>query len=323
MAESTENNAVIDARGLSMEFGHFRALSEVSFQVRKGELVGLLGPNGAGKTTTMRILTTYLVPTAGGATVTGFEIQKEPIEVRRRVGYLPETAPLYTDMEVAEYLSFVGRARGLVKPKLGERIDWVLGTCEIKSVYRRPIQELSKGFRQRVGLAQALIHDPELLILDEPTSGLDPLQIIAIRNLLKQVVAGGKTVILSTHILQEVVAVTERVIVISDGRIVADGKVDELRRRAASGRAVTVLLKGDLDPSLAEAALSGLGPVQSRIEGGRVRIDVTAEPEEVYRRLKPTAWVICELREVVPTLDEAFERLITQSRGGANGGAKA
>jgi ABC-2 type transport system ATP-binding protein len=210
-----------------MNYGSFVALDRVSFKVNEGEILGLLGPNGAGKTTAMRLLTTYLYPSSGTAKVEGFDILENPGEVRKRTGYLPETAPLYTDMQVEEYVDFVGRARKLSGKALAERIGWVKEACGIKEVWRHTISELSKGYRQRVGLAQALIHDPKVLILDEPTSGLDPLQIIDIRNLIKGL-AKNRTIVFSTHILPEVEAMAGRIVIINEGKIVAQGTQAEL-----------------------------------------------------------------------------------------------
>lgn len=212
-----------------MRYGHLTALDNVSFQAKEGEVLGLLGPNGAGKTTAMRILTTYLYPASGTATVDGIDVLQDPIAVRRRTGYLPEEVPLYGDMQVDEYLSFVGRARGLSGVRLAERLTWVKNACKLEKVWMRPCAELSKGFGQRVGLAQALIHDPRVLILDEPTSGLDPIQILGVRSLVKEL-AREKTVIFSTHILQEVEALADRIVIINEGKLVANGTREELAR---------------------------------------------------------------------------------------------
>lgn len=218
---------MIDVRSLTMHYGSVAALSEVSFQVKEGEILGLVGPNGAGKTTAMRILTTYLYPTSGTAKIDNFDILEKPLEVRKRIGYLPETAPLYLDMQVEEYLRFVGQGRGLTGKNLESRMGWVKEACGIRPVWKHPISEISKGYRQRVGLAQALIHDPKLLILDEPTSGLDPLQIIDIRALIKGL-AKRKTIIFSTHILSEVETLADCIAIINEGKIVARGTQQEL-----------------------------------------------------------------------------------------------
>ena len=218
---------MINVQSLSMHYGSVVALDKVSFQVKEGEILGLVGPNGAGKTTTMRILTTYLYPSAGTAQIDNLDIVEHPLEVRKRLGYLPETAPLYLDMQVEEYLDFVGQGRGLGGKNLQNRMNWVKDACGIKPVWKHAISEISKGFRQRVGLAQALIHDPKVLILDEPTSGLDPLQIIGIRKLVKSL-AREKTIIFSTHILQEVEAIADRLVIINEGKVVAQGTQQQL-----------------------------------------------------------------------------------------------
>src|SRR6185295_14930950 len=214
-----------------MSYGFVRALDGATFKAERGEVVGLLGSNGAGKTTTMRILTTYLVPTAGSATVAGFDVVKDPLEVRKRIGYLPESLPLYLAMEVSECLEFVGRARGLTGSALKDRVRWVVEKCSLDKMFHTPVIQLSKGYRQRTALAQALVHDPEVVILDEPTSGLDPHQILEIRQLVREL-AKTKCIVLSTHILQEANALADRMIVMSHGRIVGVGTADELRQQA-------------------------------------------------------------------------------------------
>jgi ABC-2 type transport system ATP-binding protein len=246
---------VIEASNLSMSYGSVRALEDASFEVRSGEVLGLLGPNGAGKTTTLKILTTFIQPTSGRVVVDGIDAAEDPLAVRRKIGYLPETAPLYVDMLVGEYLAFVGRARGLEGRRLQERRVAVVESCGLPSVYYRPIGQLSKGFRQRVGLAQALIHDPEIVILDEPTSGLDPLQIRGIRGLVREL-ARDKTVVFSTHILQEIEAVSDRVMIMNEGRIIAEGSPRSLEERAMDRD--RLLVETSADAETAGAALSGL-----------------------------------------------------------------
>lgn len=249
---------MIDAQSLTMRYGPVTALDGVSFQANPGEILGLLGPNGAGKTTAMRILTTFLYPSAGTAKVNGFDILEQPNEVRKKLGYLPETVPLYGDMRVEEYLMFVGKARGLEREKLEERLRWVMDACRLQKVRKHLLCELSKGFGQRVGLAQALIHDPQVLILDEPTSGLDPLQIIEVRNLIKSL-AREKTILFSTHILQEVEALADRIVIINEGKLVAQGTLKELAEKAKGpGKAAQDLSLEEifiqlLTPSRAEA----------------------------------------------------------------------
>lgn len=221
---------MIDVQNLTMHYGNFVALDCISFHVKPGEILGLLGPNGAGKTTAMRILTTYLYPSSGTATIDGLDIKEHPLEVRRKIGYLPEAAPLYLDMQTEEYLKFVGEARGIRGKTLASKLSWVKESCGIKSIWKHTLSEASKGYRQRVGLAQALIHDPKVLILDEPTSGLDPLQIIGIRKLIRSL-AKQKTIIFSTHILQEVEVMADRIVIINEGKIVSQGTQEELAQR--------------------------------------------------------------------------------------------
>jgi len=227
---------MIEVKDLKMQYGPVVALDGVSFQANPGEVLGLLGPNGAGKTTAMRIITTYLYPSSGTAKVDGFDILENPLEVRKRTGYLPETVPLYADMMAEEYLSFVGKARELEGAKLKERLAWVRDACNLKPVWKHLLSELSKGYGQRVGLAQALIHDPKVLILDEPTSGLDPIQIIEIRSLIKNL-AKEKTVVFSTHILQEVEVLADRIVIINEGKLVAYGTKAELAQKAGQPQA--------------------------------------------------------------------------------------
>lgn len=235
---------MIEAKGLSMHYGPVKALNDVSFSVNSGEIVGMLGPNGAGKSTTMKILTTYLHPTKGGARVDGIDVLESPLQARSKIGYLPETLPLYMDMEVSAYLAFVGKARGLHGTQLADRTRLVLAECGLEPMYRKAIKELSKGYKQRTALAQALIHDPDVIILDEPTSGLDPHQIVEIRQLIKNL-AEGKTVLLSTHILQEVEATADRIVIINQGEIIGDGTVEKLRGRAKENERVSVSVRGE------------------------------------------------------------------------------
>ncbi len=243
---------MIEIRSLSMLYGKFLALDQISFQAREGEILGLLGPNGAGKSTAMRILTTFLYPTSGTALIDGLDIREKALEVRQRIGYLPETAPLYPDMRVDDYLSFVGAARGLNTNLLKKRLEWVKESCGIGFIWKHTLSEISKGYRQRVGLAQALIHDPKVLILDEPTSGLDPLQIIGIRKLIRDL-AKEKTIIFSTHILQEVEALAQQIVIINEGKIVAQGTHDEIKSKAFGREAV-------IDASLEDIFIRLLSP---------------------------------------------------------------
>ncbi|MBV8677912.1 MAG: ABC transporter ATP-binding protein [Planctomycetaceae bacterium] len=224
---------MIEARGLSKQFGKFMAVRDVTFSIPRGQVVAFLGPNGAGKTTTMRLLTGFIAPTHGTARIAGIDVQADRIEAARHLGYLPENGPLYPDMTPHGLLQFFGEARGLAGGALRGRIDAVLGQCALESVAYKPIGKLSKGYRQRVSMAQALLHDPEVLIMDEPTSGLDPNQIRGVRKLIREL-GKSKTVMVSTHILQEVEPVADRVLFIHDGKIVFDGPPAELRAEGRS-----------------------------------------------------------------------------------------
>ena len=255
---------MVSVTGLSKKYGAFTAIDDISFEIKKGEVVGLLGPNGAGKTTTMKILTCYLQATAGVASVDNLNVLEDSIGVRDKIGYLPESAPLYQDMTVAEYLRFAGEIRGLSGDKLKQRLIAVLEDCGLKERVHQSISELSKGYKQRVGLAQALISDPQLLILDEPTVGLDPNQIVEIRELIKKV-GKEKTVILSSHILAEVEATCDRVLIINKGKIVATGTPQELRD--SSKTEAQILLKVEKtdgrDPESILKSLNGAEKVVS------------------------------------------------------------
>src|SRR3977135_3626550 len=234
---------MIKVQGLSKRYARNTAVNNISFEVEKGQIVGFLGPNGAGKTTTMRVLTCFLPPSAGTARVAQFDVLEQPMEVKKRIGYLPETPPLYPEMEVVEYLEYVGRLKGVPKEGLARRVDEVAQKCSVGDVKTKLIGKLSKGYRQRVGLAQAIIHNPEVLILDEPTSGLDPQQIIETRDLIKGL-AGDHTIILSTHILPEVEQTCERVIIINKGTLVATDSVNNLQSRARGAELVLVEVAG-------------------------------------------------------------------------------
>ena len=310
---------MIKAEGLTMRYGPVLALDNVSFEVDTGEIVALLGPNGAGKSTTMKILTTYLHPTSGSAQVNEFDVLEQPLQARAQIGYLPETLPLYMDMEVRGYLKFVGKARGLSGAELDNRIKLVVGECGLEPMYRKVIRELSKGYKQRTALAQALIHDPSIIILDEPTSGLDPHQILEIRQLIKRL-AEGKTVLLSTHILQEVEATADRVVIISQGRTVGDGTIEELRERAKKFERVCVAVMGQA--AQIERELSGLSSVKKvepgRVENGYAHFTVLAEPgvelwREVSTLAREKSWELRELYDKPLSLEETFLTLTEET----------
>src|SRR5437660_1644291 len=249
---------MISVKDLSKRYARNTAVDHISFEVEKGQIVGFLGPNGAGKTTTMRMLTCFLPPSSGTATVAGFDVLEVPFEVKKRIGYLPEAPPLYLEMRTAEYLTFVGRLKGLSGADLQQRVDAVCDRCAIGDEKKKLISKLSKGYRQRVGLAQAIIHNPDVLILDEPTAGLDPKQINETRDLIHSL-AGDHTIILSTHILPEVEQTCEYVIIINKGKLVATDSVHNLQNRARGGESVVVEV-ASRDGALDEAA------VQRRLE---------------------------------------------------------
>jgi ABC-2 type transport system ATP-binding protein len=311
---------MIKANRLTMHYGPVVALSDVSFEVKQGEIVGLLGPNGAGKSTTMKILTTYLRPTRGTAIVGGMDVLENPLGVRRVIGYLPEVLPLYMDMEVRSYLRFVAKARGLSGSRLRERTDIVLDECGLRPMYRKVVRELSKGYRQRTALAQTLIHDPDIIILDEPTSGLDPHQIVEVRQLIRNL-AKGKTVILSTHILQEVEATADRIVIINRGKIVGDGTIQELRNAAKRFERVKVSVAGAREE--VQRLLSG-------VEGAQ-RVEFMGEDDgycsflvlgkigselwrEVSALMRAKQWSLRELGEKPLTLEETFLALTEPDR---------
>src|SRR5215475_8936267 len=230
---------MISVKDLTKRYARTTAVDHISFEVEKGQIVGFLGPNGAGKTTTMRILTCFLPPSSGTAQVAGFDVLEQPLEVKKRIGYLPETPPIYPEMATAEYLKFVGKLKGLSGAELQKRIDYVCVRCAVGDVKKKLLGKLSKGYRQRVGLAQAILHNPEVLVLDEPTAGLDPKQINETRDLIRSL-AGDHTIILSTHILPEVEQTCELVIIINKGKLVATDSVSNLQNRARGAGSVLV-----------------------------------------------------------------------------------
>src|ERR1700761_3357155 len=255
---------MITVTDLTKRYARHTAVDHVSFEVQKGQIVGFLGPNGAGKTTTMRMLTCFMPPTAGTATVAGFDVLEQPFEVKKRIGYLPETPPLYPEMSTSEYLEFVGKLKGLSGDELRKRIDFVLERCSVADVKDKLLGKLSKGYRQRVGLAQAIIHNPDVLILDEPTSGLDPKQINETRDLIKSL-AGDHTIILSTHILPEVEQICEQVIIINKGKLVATDSVRNLQSRTRGDESLLVEIAGQADALAVQHRLEAI-PGVSRVQ---------------------------------------------------------
>jgi ABC-2 type transport system ATP-binding protein len=313
---------MIKVEGLSKRYGRTVAVDNISFAVERGQIVGFLGPNGAGKTTTMRVLTCFLPPTSGKVTMAGFDVLEQPLEVKKRIGYLPETPPLYPDMEVSEYLSFVGRLKGVPKADLARRVDEVCERCAIGDVRTKLISHLSKGYRQRVGLAQAIIHNPDVLILDEPTAGLDPKQIIETRELIQELAkAGEHTIILSTHILPEVEQTCEHVIIISKGKLVATDTVDNLTHRLRGAESVAVEIEsrdGALDTAGAQRRLEQVAGVSRVIlkddKGQRATYEVESLQKrairgDLARAVVEAGWNLNELRPVAMSLEDVFLQL--------------
>jgi gliding motility-associated transport system ATP-binding protein len=309
---------MIEVENLTKRYGPTLAVSDVSFQVQKGEILGFLGPNGAGKTTTMRIITGFLSPSAGRVRVAGFDVAEAPLDAKKCVGYLPENPPVYTDMTVNEYLAFVGRIKGVPRKELKKRIGEVSEKCAVSDVQHRQIGKLSKGYRQRVGLAQALIHNPDVLILDEPTAGLDPKQIIETRELIKGL-AGQHTVILSTHILPEVSRTCQRVVVINKGTVVAVGAPEELTARLQGYGSVLVTAEGPAPEIMSKLqTVPGVNLVEPRDSSGtRVTLEVHTEKNhevrsELARAIVESGWGLFELKTSGMSLEDIFLKLTTR-----------
>jgi ABC-2 type transport system ATP-binding protein len=321
---------VIEVQHITKRYGRVTAVDDVSFRVERGEILGFLGPNGAGKTTTMRILTGYMPPSEGRAVVAGFDVFDRPIDAKRRTGYLPETPPLYPDMTVREYLDFVARIKGVPPRERKQRVMTVMERTRIADMADRHCGKLSKGYRQRVGLAQALIHNPEVLILDEPTAGLDPKQIIETRDLIRSL-AGDHTVVLSTHILPEVAQTCQRVVIINKGRVVAVDTPDNLTARLKW--AATMYVQVDAAGADAAAALAGV-PGVTRVASadlrgatapdaipetapGPVAFEVESEPDvdvrrDLARAVVTRGWGLLELRPVRMSLEDVFLQVTTE-----------
>ncbi|OGF42743.1 ABC transporter, partial [Candidatus Falkowbacteria bacterium RIFOXYB2_FULL_47_14] len=242
---------MIEIKNLTKRFGNTVILDNINLEVKKGEILGFLGPNGAGKSTTMKIITSFWSPTSGSIKIDGLDVTTDSLKTRTKIGYLPETVPLYDDMRVYEYLKFIAEVRGIAKEDMKKRLKEVVEACGLKKVLLKPIEELSKGYRQRVGLAQAIMHEPDILILDEPTTGLDPNQIVEIRDLIKKI-GKEKTVIFSTHILSEVSATCDRVLIINNGKIVGEGSPADLMAKAGGREIIYVKIKGPKDAVLSK-----------------------------------------------------------------------
>lgn len=316
---------MISVKNLTKYYGDFKALNGISFEIKSGEIVGILGPNGAGKSTTLRILTCYLNPTDGDAIIDGKSILNDEINVKKIIGYLPESAPLYNDMCVFDYLVYMADIQELEKDKLNDRLNYVVEVCSLKEVISKPIGELSKGYKQRVGLAGSIIHDPKILILDEPTNGLDPNQIVEIRELIKEL-GKEKTVLVSTHILSEVESTCSRAIIINKGDIIADDTPRNLSSSFAGNKSATVKISiktSENAESVREklSSINGINKVEIEEFGGNTdnvnnnikEISIYSnleEPrDEIYKFIKNTDWIIYEMTKVKENLETVFHIL--------------
>ncbi len=312
---ATNNSLILDVQKLNKRFGKVHAVKDLSFQIKKGEVFGFLGPNAAGKTTTMRIITCFIPASSGTIAIQGLDVVENSLEIRKKIGYLPENNPLYNDMIVDEYMSFVGALRGLKGQDLSKAKDTMYQVCGLTGMTKRQIGKLSKGFRQRVGLAQAMIHNPELLILDEPMSGLDPNQIVEIRKLIKKI-GQEKTVIYCSHILSEVAATCSRILIINDGVSVATGTPDELTAKSGTRNQYSLRLKGDKESITSK--LSALPVVSNAVSSALadewVGVTVAAEGtvdvgEDLFKCVVDNGWSLAELRREVTSLEDVFTQL--------------
>jgi len=304
----------IVVENLTKRFGAQRAVDNISFRVKTGEILGFLGPNGAGKTTTMKAIVTYLTPNEGDIHVGNFSIHQNPDEIKKLIGYLPENNPLYVDMPVIDYLKFVAELQGIEKPKIKDKILEMIITCGLEGEKHKKIGELSKGYKQRVGLAQALIHDPQVLILDEPTSGLDPNQIVEIRELIKKI-GREKTVILSSHILAEVEATCDRILIINKGKIVADGTSKDLRKQSEGREILKVKIedgdKNDIFKSLQGLSTIGIVDFMKKDE---TAFEIQSKPgissrKEIFKLCVEKRWTLTEMTPIETKLEDVFREL--------------
>lgn len=305
----------IVAESLTKKYGGQRAIDGISFQIQQGEIVGFLGPNGAGKTTTMKIITCFMSPTEGDVKVGGYSIRENPEKVKKLIGYLPEHNPLYLDMEVIDYLKFVAELQGVEKKRIEQRIREMVVICGLNAEKHKKIGELSKGYRQRVGLAQAMIHDPKILILDEPTTGLDPNQIVEIRNLIRKL-GREKTVVLSTHILPEVEATCTRILIINKGKIVADGDAASLRKQAQGREILKVKIEDESDRNLIYASLRSLDSVAmvDFLSANENVFEVQSKPglssrRNIFELCVKNKWTLTELSGIETRLEDIFRNL--------------
>jgi ABC-2 type transport system ATP-binding protein len=307
---------VIKIDRMTKMYGMRTAVRNISFEVEKGEILGFLGPNGAGKTTTMRIITGFFPPTDGEAFVAGYSVLEQPLEVKKRIGYVPENPSMYTDMKVRDYLKFIGAIKGVPKERIGERLEKTVGLCALENVAGRRIGELSKGFRQRVALGQALINDPPVLVLDEPTSGLDPKQIHEIRELIKSM-EGERTIILSTHILPEVSMTCSKVVIINDGEIVAVDKTENLGQKFTESHKIELKATGDAK-KIADSIgrIDGVQSVDRSGAGFTVEVEKDKDIRaQIARKVVEDGFDLLELRYKSMSLEDVFLRLVTEEEG--------
>ena len=312
--QDTTPTPMVEVNNLTKYYGDFPAIENVSFTVNKGEILGFLGPNAAGKTTTMRILTGFMPPTSGSVKIAGLDVVDQSLEVRRHIGYLPETVPLYTDMNVTEYLDFMGQLRGMDKQWRKRRISDVIDICRLGEYRSSLIGKLSKGFRQRVGIAQAILHEPEVLIMDEPTIGIDPIQVVETRNLIKGF-GGDHTVILSTHILPEVSMVCERIIIINEGQVVAIDRPENLSERLKGTERIEVDIRGPFAQVM--TALRDIPGVQEvtrtdKDDVGIYNIETVSGAdlrEHISNLVHERGWGLLRLQPIQMSLEEIFLRL--------------
>ena len=308
---------MVQANNITKFYGEYPAISNVSFTANKGEIIGFLGPNGSGKTTTMRILTGYMPASSGDATIAGYDVANQSLEAKQHVGYLPENAPLYTDMKVNEYLTFTGKIRGMTTTAIKSRLDEIIEICRLQEYRNTIIGKLSKGFRQRVGIAQAIIHQPDVLILDEPTIGIDPIQVVETRSLIKEI-GGDSTIILSSHILPEVSAICERVIIINDGEIVAVDSPENLSNRLEATERIRIEALGKTsdmvsvfrnNPSVQDVNFETL-------DDGKIIFDIISKGgleirSELAKSVIDNGWSLYNLQAVSLSLEDIFLRLTT------------
>jgi len=310
---------MIEIHNLTKKFDQFTAVDDLSFNVIEGEVLGFLGPNGAGKSTTMKIITGFLAPTAGTVTIDGYDISKNPIDAKALIGYLPEGAPCYGDMTTLEFLNFIAQVRGFSGEELRQRVQHVVNEVDLQSVCQQTIDTLSKGFKRRVGLAQAIMHDPKVLILDEPTDGLDPNQKHHVRQLIKNL-ARDKIVIISTHILEEVTAVCTRAIIIAHGRIVADGTPAELESQSKYHHAVSVRLNASYDLAADLSGVAEVGGVEKNAEEENSFTIFASGGKPIFSQVSEIAqarhWPVTEFHVNRGQLEDVFRNVTQQSQGG-------